>query len=636
MILSAVRILLPLAFLSSARAAEKDFSFEDARTLVRSHCLGCHRGKAAAAGLDLARFATPESMLEDSRSWSRVVARVRSGEMPPRGQPTPPLEVRESFVAWIDHTLRTAACADGISPGPVPLRRLNRGEYAATVRDLLNVHFNAAHALPADGAGGEGFDNAAETLFLSPIHAEKYLEAAKQALEYGAKDPRSRARFLVAEPNGETTPGEAGRKILAAFLPRAFRRPVRDDEVDRYQALFAGALSRGERFEESILFALQGVLISPHFLFRVVEPNPTPEPRLLGDYEMASRLSYFLWGSMPDQALFDLAGEGKLQDPAVLDEAVVRMLKDPRALGLAEPFIEQWLGTRELGRDIRPDPKLFPQFDAELQAAFKYEPIIFFQEVLAADQPLTELIDSKFTVLNNRLARHYGFKMQGLKQQPVRAALPEGSERGGILTMAAVAAVTSYPHRTSPVLRGKWVLDTIFGTPPSPPPPDVPALVEAHDPAVPKTLRERLLEHRRDPTCASCHNRMDPIGFGLENYDVLGRFRTEDAGKPIDSRGELPDGTKFDGPRELKAVLLAQKDVFIRNLATKLLGYALGRGLTIEDSCTVDAVVEKLKQNDYKAHTLVREIVRSVPFRFQPAASQTVPVTRRKTTENTP
>lgn len=615
---------------TAAESPDKVFSFNEAQAIMTTHCLNCHQGKTAAAGFNLARFSTMKTILDEPRTWDKVLARVRSGEMPPKGAPAPTNNMRESFVAWLDNTLRTAACADGISPGPAHVRRLNRNEYAATIRDLLNIHFNAGHALPADGAGGEGFDNAAETLFLSPIHAEKYLEAAKQALEYGAKDPRSRSRFLIAQPSDETTADEAARKALVAFLPRAFRRPTNDEEVERYLGLFRGAQKRGDTFDDSVLFALQGVLISPHFLFRVVEPNPNPGARLLGDYELATRLSYFIWGSMPDAALFDLAAVGKLQNELTLNEQVVRMLKDPKALELAEHFVEQWLGTRELGRDIKPDPILFPTYkDAELQSAIRYEPILFFQEILAENYPLTNLLDSKFTILTNKLQRHYGLQLKGLTQQPKHADLPEDGDRGGVLGMAAVLAVSSYPHRTSPVLRGKWVLETILGAPPPPPPPDVPKLEEAHEGAASKTLRERLLQHRQNPTCASCHNRIDPIGFGLENYDVLGRLRTEDAGKAIDTKGELPDGTTFDGPRQLKEVLLGRKDAFIHNLTTKMLGYALGRGLTNEDYCTVVGIVDQLKKNNYNSQTLILEIVRSIPFRCQPGTPSSLPIAKR-------
>jgi hypothetical protein len=277
-----------------------------------------------------------------------------------------------------------------------------------------------------------------------------------------------------------------------------------------------------------------------------------------------------------------------------------------------------------LGRDIKPDPVLFPAYkDAELQSAIRYEPILFFQEILAENHPLTNLLDSKFTILTNKLQRHYDLQLKGLTQQPRHADLPEDSDRGGVLSMAAVLAVSSYPHRTSPVLRGKWVLETILGAPPPPPPPDVPKLEEAHEGAAPRTLRERLQQHRQNPTCASCHDRIDPIGFGLDNYDVLGRIRTEDAGKAIDTKGELPDGTTFDGPRQLKGVLLGRKDAFIHNFTAKMLGYALGRGLTNEDYCTVVGIVDQLKKNDYNSQTLILEIVRSIPFRSQPGAPAT-------------
>ncbi len=252
-----------------------------------------------------------------------------------------------------------------------------------------------------------------------------------------------------------------------------------------------------------------------------------------------------------------------------------------------------------------------------MQAAIRYEPILFFQELLASNLSLLNLLDSKFTFVNNALNRHYELKITGLRQQPTKHDLPEGSHRGGLLGMAAVSAVSSYSVRTSPVLRGKWVLDAILGTPSPPPPPDVPELKEAHDGASPQTLRERLVQHRQNPTCGACHNRIDPIGFGLENYDVLGRWRTEDAGKPIDAKGVLPDGSAFDGPDELRTVLLGKKDLFIRHLTNKMLGYALGRGLTLEDSCTVDQIVAELEKNDYKAHILIKGIVLSVPFRYQ-------------------
>ena len=601
--------------------------FAQTQGFLKGYCVACHQGAKPSGGFNAAKLTTLQTMMEEPRKWSRMLARVRDNEMPPKGAPTPSMEKREAFTAYVEETMKTAACADGIAPRPALLRRLNRAEYSSTVRDLLNIHINAGRGLPADGAGGEGFDNAAETLFLSPMHAEKYLDAAREALAYGSKDPRSRARFLIADPNEKMTAAEAGRKVLEAFLPRAFRRPATAAELDQYYALFANAYKRSQSYEPSILHALQGVLISPQFLFRVEETNTGAGPRLLDDYTLAVRLSYFLWGTMPDEPLFKLAAEGKLKDETIWTEQTVRMLKDARTREFAEQFVEQWLNTRELGRDIKPDAKLFPAYyDAEIQSGIRYEPILFFQELLTSNLSLLNLIDSSFTIMSNKLARHYGIKpAKPLRQQPVVVELPPDSHRGGVLGMAAVLAVSSYPNRTSPVLRGKWILEALLGTPPPPPPPNVPTLPE-HAGTAPQTLRERLTQHRANPACAVCHNRIDPLGFGLENYDVLGLWRTEDAGKPIDAKGELPDGTRFDGPVEMKQILMRQKDLLVRNLTAKLLGYALGRGLTLEDHCSVDRIAETVKRENYSAHSLILEIARSVPFRYQTGTSVNIPV----------
>lgn len=590
---------------------------EPADALLEKYCAACHAGKAPAGGFRLEGLSA--SHLErDIPGWTKLAARVKNGEMPPKGMLAPSLAEREEFTGWLDGAIRTTVCAGGTVPGPYPIRRLNREEYAATIRDLLNIHFNAAHALPADGAGGEGFDNAAETLFFSPLHSEKYLEAAKEAVEAAAKDPDSRKAFLTAAPGKDLNPSEAARKTLDAFVPRAFRRPVKPGEVEKYQAFFQKAFAAGGSYERSILQTVEAVLVSPNFLFRSEPRNSSAKPELVEDYAFASRLSYFLWGTMPDRKLFDLAKAKKLNTPEELQTQIGRMLKDGKSRDFAERFVEQWLGTRELGRDIKPDEKLFPKYyDAELQSAIRYEPILFFQEVLAKDLPLTALIDADFTVLTDKLARHYGLKVQGAKAQPLPLPLPAGSHRGGVLTMAATLAVSSYPQRTSPVLRGKWILEDILGTPPPPPPPDVPALAENKAGAAPKTLRERLENHRANPICASCHSRIDPMGFALENYDPVGAWRNDDAGKVIDTMGELPDGTKFQGADGLKKILLERKDVVLRNLTSKMLGYALGRGLTVQDSCTVDAILKDLQANGYRSQVLVKDIVLSMPFRYK-------------------
>ncbi|MBL8173720.1 MAG: DUF1592 domain-containing protein, partial [Bryobacterales bacterium] len=480
--------------------AQTDYSFGEAQRVLTTYCAACHKGKAAVGKFDIERYQTLNSVTGEPRRWTAVLNRVRDGGMPPLGAPALPVETKEKFTAWVDTTLRKSACADGIAPGPAFTRRLNRTEYSSTVRDLLNIHVNAGHALPADGAGGEGFDNAVETLFLSPIHAEKYLEAAKTALSYGVKDPRSRKVFFNTMPGAGLNAEQAAQKVLEEFLPRAFRRPVPAAESAKFLDLFRVARKRGDSYDESVLYAMQAAMISPHFLFRVEPPNNGREPQRIGDYELASRLSYFLWGSMPDKTLFDLAASGKLADEAALKEQVARMLKDNKSTEFAESFVEQWLGTRELGRDIKPDRKLFPEYyDEEIASGMRYEPILFFQEVLAQNLSLLNLIDSKFSVLSNKLARFYGFPNKDLRQQPKHYDLPENSRRGGIMTMSAVLAVSSLPNRTSPVLRGKWMLDAVLGTPAPPPPPNVPELQDNKAGAPPKTLRERLEIHRQNP-----------------------------------------------------------------------------------------------------------------------------------------
>jgi hypothetical protein len=614
-----VGLLIGFALAGTAYAQDAvDLDFVGAKGLLDTYCSSCHAGDTAVARFDLDDVTDEAGLLQRPEKWMSAARRIRSMEMPPRGLPAPTPDERDALAGWIDGTLRNGACAVGFTPGPQPVRRLNRDEYAATIRDLLNIYFNAGAGLPADGAGGEGFDNAAETLFLSPIHAEKYLDAASQSLQYALSDPPSRKTFVI-EPSDDASPEDAARATLKKFLPRAFRRPINDEELSHYFKQFQEAFSDSGSYSDAMSFALQGVLMSPYFLFRVEQPNVEAAPKRVSEYELATRLSYFLWGSMPDDELFEMASKGQLSNPKYLRNKVLCMLGNKRAAESSERFVEQWLGTRELGRNVQPDTNLFPTYaTADLRAAIRYEPIMFFQELLASGSSLLELIDSDFTFLNRTLEEHYGLvKTEGLRQHQTRVLLPENSGRGGIVTMSAVLAVSSYPHRTSPVLRGKWVLENLLGTPPPPPPPDVPELDEDHSAGSAKSLREKLEAHREDPACASCHDPMDPIGFGLENYDVLGRWRSSDKGIPIDARGVLPGGEEFDGPEQLKSVLLERKDLFIRNLVSKMLGYALGRGLTLTDECTVDRIVDELKKNEYNAHTLILEIVKSVPFRYR-------------------
>ncbi|MCC9603592.1 DUF1588 domain-containing protein [Stieleria sp. JC731] len=621
--------LLPLAFADQA-------SPECVMKFVGTFCVDCHQGEDAEGGLRLEEFEnglneTGLNIGDHLETWKKVVSRTENFSMPPREADVPDESERVAFLESIRNLMLETVCDNGAQPGPAQLRRLNRTEYANTVRDLLGIHVNAAHSLPFDGAGGEGFDNASETLFISPIYAEKYIDAAGEALGHAFNDPGARRRLLVAEPDGSRTAVEAAKIVLKKFLTRAFRRPATDQEIAEYTAVFENAFKAEDSFAGAIEMTMQAAMVSPKFLMLYETPNASGETVEVDQYELAARLSYFLWASMPDDELMNLAAAGKLHQREVLDGQVERLLhsrindeglrRNAKVREFASSFMDQWLGTRALGREFIPDPKVAKGYNSELEGGMKYEPVFFFEDILSDNRSLLNFIDSDFTYVNRELASHYRIRGD-FREQPKRTDLEKEHNRGGLLGMGAVLAVSSHPYRTSPVLRGKWILETMLGTPPPPPPPDVPALEEGDGANVPSSLREKLEQHRANATCASCHDMIDPLGFGLENYDLLGRWRDEVAGQPIDTRGELPGGKTFDGHQELKSLLMDRKDQFIRHFVSKVLGYALSRGLTEEDECVVEEVTKKLADDGYKAQTLIKEIVWSTPFRFKaPVAS---------------
>lgn len=425
--------------------------------------------------------------------------------------------------------------------------------------------------------------------------------------------PESHRRVLPRRPlAGEeaTVAAEALRNLVS----RAYRRPAKEEEVRRLVGLVEQVRKDGAGFEEGMRLALQAVLVSPHFLYRwELDPEPLApgEERALNDFEVASRLSYFLWSSMPDDALFAVAAEGRLREPEVLARETRRMLGDPKARALVEHFGGQWLQIRNL-EEAEPDPMIFPEWGPELREAMKAETEMFLWALIQEDRPIQNLLDADFTYLNERLARHYG--MEGVDGDEFRRVpLPEGSPRGGVLTMGSVLTVTSVPTRTAPVLRGKWILEQILGTPPPPPPPDVPAIEEGEEASKSATLRQRLELHRSKPECMTCHQRMDPLGFALENFDAVGAWRDVDGVHPIDNTAELPGGRTFVGASGLKEVLRSNED-FPRTLASRMLTYALGRGLQVYDRRAVRGILENLEKNAFKFSSLVLEVVASDPF----------------------
>jgi hypothetical protein len=408
----------------------------------------------------------------------------------------------------------------------------------------------------------------------------------------------------------EKTP-RCARAILTGLLERAYRRPVTEAEIAPKLALVTLAQREGDSFDEGIRLALQAILASPSFLFRI-EADAKPQ---VTDIELASRLSYFLWASMPDPELMTLARSGRLGRPQVLEAQVRRMLADPKAHNLVDNWAAQWLQLRNLGR-TKPDPARFPKVDDELLDAMRTETSLFIEAIIKEDRSILDIIDAPFTFLNGPLARHYG--ISGVDGEEFRRVSLDGQQRSGVLTQAAILTVSSYPTRTSIPVRGKWVMENLLGTPPPPPPDNVPSLNETNV-GTEVSLRQRLEQHRRDPSCSPCHNVMDPIGFGLENYDAVGAWRTMDGRFPIESSGTLPDGTTFSGSKALKAILKGQSDQFVRNVTEKLLTYSLGRGLERFDAPTVDAISGRVAANGHKFSSLVLEVVKSAPFRMKTA-----------------
>jgi hypothetical protein len=422
----------------------------------------------------------------------------------------------------------------------------------------------------------------------------------------GKGEHPSRAKILVCDP---ATGVPCIQKIVTPLARRAYRRPVTKAEVAGLLAVAQKALDTGFTPDQAVQFAIQAMLVSPNFLFRV-ESDPKGKFGPISDIELATRLSYFLWSSAPDDELLTLAEQKRLRKPGVLDQQVTRMLADPKSIALAENFAGQWLETRSLAA-AKPDVQKFPMWSPALQEDMEMETRLFFDSILRENRPVSEFLTADYSFLNSRLARHYG--VENVQGPQFRKVQLDPNQRGGILTQGSVLTLTSYPVRTSPVLRGKYILDVILGSPPPPPPADVPALSEDKA-ASPASLREALSRHRSDPVCSSCHSRMDPLGFGLENYDPIGRWRTEDGKAPIAVGGTLPNGTEFTTPAELKLLLTKELPEFTRNLTEKMLTYAMGRGLEGYDKLLVREIVAKMDKSEYRFHTLIREIANSLPF----------------------
>ncbi len=647
---STIAVLLGLTALSAQ--AEDPLDYEaTARPFIEKYCIDCHDEDVTKGDLNIDRFDTFTDAKNAVAIWDRMGKRIASGEMPPKKKKMLPTdEEKEAFNTWLG-ILRKASEVDcnqiaseesaSWYRGYVMSRRLNRDEYQNSLQHLFNSDIKVTHLFPADGSGGEGFNNNGDSLFLSAIQVEKYLEAADRAVEeaipaksrspipgghrYPGRIKKTQpqdqqrkamlAALIPVRPDKNQNAQEAARIVITEFAAKAWRRPVIEEELTGIMTLFNQAYDRDDGYESALRLAFKAILVSPNFIF-LAEPEPQqPGNYVLNDYPLAAKLSYFLWGSLPDDELRTLAAEGKLQDIEELQRQVKRMLQDPKAEALGHLFASQWMGITSLGETVKPDEDRFQECDPQLIAAMHEEAAQYFNRIIREDRSLLELIDSNYTYANERLATLYGF--EGIEGDTLQLVEHNNPARGGLLGMAAVLTNTSQPLRTSPVLRGKWVMETLLGERVPPPPANVPALPEDDVNDEGLSFRQQLEIHRKNPECASCHDKMDPLGFGLENYDPIGRWRDTQGGQPVDSNGVLSNGESFTGPAELKAILMKRKDAFANNLSRKMLGYALGRSLSRYDNCVVTDCVEILKGTDYRPSALFTEIILSYPFRHR-------------------
>jgi cytochrome c553 len=592
-------------------------TFENTREFASTYCLRCHGEKMQKGGLNIASFPDQKAMLKHRKRWREVAKQLASGEMPPEDAKQPAKDERDRIVKWITSTLDAADELDRKQPDPgrAVIRRLTPGEYNRTIRDLLGVNFDVAGAVGlSDDIVGENFDNLAVALNVSDALTEKYFTAADLIIEKLYAVPQNAQKVKP----GDLPPllakvvkvGDA-RGTAEQLARRAYRRPVTASEIDRLLALFNKAdKADGAKFADSLKPVLKAILVSPNFLLRVEHDRPKEEGAYrISDHELAVRLSYFLWSSMPDTELFTLAEKGELTRPEVFDVQVKRMLADPKARTLTDTFAEQWLRLKKLPH-ARPSTEFFPTFTQKLRQAMHDEVATFFDGLRTENRPITDLLACDYTYVNADLAKHYGIPdVTGPEFRKVKLTDPN---RGGLLGMGAVLAMTSHTNRTSPTLRGKYILDVVLGTPPPPPPPNVNALDAAKGAKEAKTLREKLALHATQATCAACHAKIDPLGFGLENFDAVGRWRM--SGGDVDATGKLPAGEAFDGPKELKQVLLKRKSQFVENMTERMLVFALGRELHQSDTVAVKDICAELEKNEYKFSVLVAGIAKSFPF----------------------
>ncbi len=621
--MAAITFLFSLAMPCAADSAEdKDFaelqahakqSFKnETAPFIEAHCSRCHGQKRQKGGINFQPALQNPGNAAAGKRWKQAIANVRTHDMPPDDEDDLPTdEERRKFIDSIG-LIKYLSPKD---PGPFVIRRLTKEEYGNTLHDLFGVDVDVAGELP-DEVFGEGYLNT-----LSPLQSEQYLGIANEVLDRILAPEDAPPTGIQKSLFGETpAPGadqrEAVKTVARSLAKKAYRRPPSEEEVEVLLKVFALGRDNGLAYPSSLRLMLKAVLVSPQFLF-ITPSNVAKQDKAivpLDDHQLASRLSYLLWATMPDAELSALADKGELHEPAIYKAQVKRLLADDRSRALFDGFGAQWLGLEDLDRKTF-DAAKFPQMTGELRAAMYDEARLFFESVVRENRSVMSFVDSDYTYLNGALASIYGME-KNITGPAMRRVKLADANRGGVLGMPGILAVTSFPNRTSPVNRGVWVLEQVLGEVIPPAPPNIPPLEEQNQEKVANmTLRERTELHRTDAACANCHKILDPIGFGLENFDAIGRWREkDDTGGAIDATGELPGGERFTTPTELKAILSTRKADVARNLTEKLLAYALCRPLEGYDQIVVDRLMESIAGDDYRMQTLVSEVVSSYPF----------------------
>ena len=604
-------------------SAEQAFR-DQVAPFVKKYCLECHQNKRPTeAGVNFSPALQKPGDAAFSQQWKKALARVKAHDMPPdHADQQPSDNDRQAFIDGMAK-LKFLSPKD---PGPFVIRRLTKDEYSNTLHDLFDVDPSIADDLP-DEVSGAGYLNS-----LTPLQMEHYLTIAKKVVDQvwaSADSPASEwmKRLFTETGTVGVETRLAADKIARRLARRAYRRPASDAEVDVLLAVFDLGKQNGLAHSESLRLMLQAILVSPQFLF--VTPadvsGPDADIILLDDYQLAARVSYLLWATMPDDELGELADNGTLHEPAVLRAQVKRLMMDQKSRALFDGFGAQWLGLGDL-HDKTYDLEKFPEVTRELRSAMVDEARLFFESVVRENQSVVKFVDCDYTYLNAGLAAIYGLE-ESVNGPEMRRVRLTNANRGGVLGMAGILAATSFPDRTSPVKRGVWVLEQVLGEHVPTPPPDVPNLEEQDRERVANlTLRQRTELHRTNAVCANCHAILDPIGFGLENFDAIGRWRErDDSGVAIDAAGELPSGERFASPSDLKQILAQRTDQVARNLVKKLLAYALCRNLEGYDEIVVDGLMHTIAEDDYRMQTLISEIVTSYPFTHRRIRDQNTP-----------